>query len=89
MTLDQIWFRLCDKEVLKQKKGKRTSKAEPLNLVSKAAADGKITGRDAQGNIIRGVVRGKSKARELMERQQQREREARAAMESNRKRKKR
>ena len=41
-----------------------------------AGEDGKVRGRDADGNPIRGVIRGKSKARQLMEAKEARDRAA-------------
>ena len=71
MSLDQIWFRLCDAEVLKRGTGgAATEKIRPLEATGRAAGDGLIRGRAADGTPIRGRVRGKSVARELMERQE-------------------
>jgi hypothetical protein len=71
MTLDQIWARLCDADLLKREVGSRTEKREVVQ-VRAAAKDGKIAGRDRDGNPIRGIVRGKSVARQLMEEQEKR-----------------
>jgi len=71
MSLDQIWFRLCDIEVLKRKVGGRSEKMESSEVISmvKADEDGMIRGVAADGTSIRGRIRGKSLARELMEKE--------------------
>jgi len=71
MTLDQIWFRLCDIEVLKRKVGGRVEKMEAMEASSmiKTDEDGMIRGMTADGTPIRGRIRGKSLARELMEKE--------------------
>lgn len=66
MTLDQIFFRLCDKEVLVGKIGGRTTSVKSLS----PNKDGEILGRTADGKQIRGRIGGKSLARRLMEEQQ-------------------
>jgi len=69
MTLDQIWFRLCDMEILKKKVGERTENVKALGGLAKIKPDkdGFIRGRAADGTPIKGRIRGKSLARELME----------------------
>lgn len=76
MTLDQIWFRLCDKDVLKREVGKRTEKMESAGAMGsiKQNKDGMIRGRDKDGNVIRGKIRGKSLAKELTEREERKRR---------------
>jgi len=71
MSLDQIWFRLCDIEVLKRKVGGRVEKMEATEVASaiKTDEDGMVWGVAADGTPIRGRIRGKSKARELMEKE--------------------
>jgi hypothetical protein len=71
MSLDQIWSRLCKMEVLKRDVGSRVEKVESQEAVGllKSDAEGKMKGRARDGTAIRGVIRGKSKARELMEQQ--------------------
>jgi len=71
MSLDQIWFRLCDIEVLKRKVGGRVEKMEATEVASaiKTDEDGMVRGIAADGTPIRGRIRGKSKARELMEKE--------------------
>ena len=69
MTLDQIWSRLCKMDILKRDVGGRTEKMESLAVAGAIKPDGEglIRGRAADGTEIRGRIRGKSKARELME----------------------
>ena len=67
MTLDQIWSRLCDLNLLKEI---RTETTSPLKATPKME-DGYVIGRDKDGGLIRGKIRGKSKARELMEKAEQ------------------
>ena len=69
MTLDQIWSRLCKMDVLKRDVGGRTEKVSSLEAISSIKPDshGFIRGRTADGTEIRGRIRGKSKARELMD----------------------
>ncbi len=71
MTLDQIWFRLCDANILKRKPGGRTEKHGALQAAGmlKQDKDGMVKGRAADGTKIRGRIRGKSLARELMEKE--------------------
>ena len=71
MSLDQIWFRLCDIEVLKRKVGGRVERMESSEVASmvKVDEDGMVRGMTADGTSIRGRIRGKSKARELMEKE--------------------
>jgi len=62
-TPDQILMALCDRKILRH--GRRRQSVDPLQLAS--GKDGKLPGRAADGTPIKGVIRGKSKARELME----------------------
>lgn len=73
MTLDQIWSRLCDIELLKRPVGMRTKKMSPEAAVGglQRSEDGTVRGRAADGTPIRGRVGGISKARMLMIKQQQ------------------
>jgi hypothetical protein len=70
MSLDQIWFRLCDTEILKRKTGYRTKTMESAFAVGalKPDKDGYIKGRDADGNPIlkKMKVGGMSLNRRLM-----------------------
>lgn len=66
MTLDQIWFRLCNKNNLK--KGSTMDVAEAMGSLKKGE-DGKYQGKDVDGNVIRKKIGGKSYARQLMEEQ--------------------
>lgn len=55
MSLDQLWFRLCDTEILKRKVGDRMEKVgskDSLGLL-KPDKDGYIRGRDKDGNPIK------------------------------------
>jgi len=72
MTLDQVWFTLTDLKIFKGQAGGRTQKMKPAEAVAAAKVheDGTVAGRTADGSAIRGVIRGKSLARELMEKQQ-------------------
>jgi len=69
MSLDQIWSRLCKMDLLKQNVGGRTEEASPLIVAGTIKTDkgGYIRGRAKDGTPIVGKIRGKSKARELME----------------------
>lgn len=67
MTLDQIYFRVCDKKLF-GKEGERSQSVNPHELA--AESDGTIRGRAADGTPIKGKIRGKSLARQLMEEQQ-------------------
>lgn len=77
MTLDQIWFRLCDKEILKREVGKRQEKMEPLAIAGNLGVDedGLIKGRAEDGTPIKGRIKGKSVARQLMEKEAAKNRE--------------
>ena len=84
MTPDQIWCRLCDMDMLKNEIGSRTKTMPSLEVPTMVdVKDGLIAGRAADGTPIKGVVRGKSRARELME---QAEAARRAAKQPRRKR---
>ena len=68
MSMDQICAFLCDKEMLKKPVGERTGvigSADVMN--SMTSQDGTVKGRTAEGIPIVGRVKGKSKARQLME----------------------
>ncbi len=88
MTLDQICFRLCDMNTMKKPIGQRSTPMQALAAKSqlKAAADGTIAGRSADGTLIRGRIAGKSKARQLMEAaEQKRKADQEAKKQANRK----
>ncbi len=74
MSLDQIWFRLCDAKFLEREVGGRTERMGSLAAVGtlKPGKDGKVMGRAADGTPIRGRIGGKSKARQLMEQEEKR-----------------
>lgn len=65
MSPDQVYHRLCDKSVLKKKGGARISSVEANKIIT--VGKEKVKGRAADGTPIEGRVRGKSLARELME----------------------
>lgn len=85
MTLDQLYFRLCDLKVLKRKEGNQTEKIESLGAVKvlKPDKEGRYKGRTAKGELIKAKITGKSKARRIME-----EVEAKKKREKRRKRRK-
>ena len=68
-TPDQVWFRLCDKNLLKL--DGRTQEMDPGAV--KRNEDGTVVGRAADGTPIKGRIAGKSLARQLAERAQARE----------------
>jgi hypothetical protein len=70
MTLDQIWFRLCDAEILKRKTGFRVENISASSMKGniRPNKDGLYKGRDKDGNLIMGRVGGKSLNRQIMER---------------------
>jgi len=76
MTLDQIWFRLCDEKILKREVGGRTEKMSGLEAIGtiKPDKDGMVRGRAKDGTLIRGRIGGKSLARQLMEKEEKRKR---------------
>lgn len=69
MSLDQLWFRLCDTEILKRKTGFRVEKISggAARATLKPNKDGLFRGRDINGNPILGTITGKSLNRRLME----------------------
>lgn len=69
-TLDQVLMALADRKSLVSRQ--RSQKMEPK--LAPRSEDGMITGRAADGTEIRGRVRGKSKCRELMEIEDQKQR---------------
>jgi len=81
MTLDQIWSRLCDLNLLKEI---RTETTSPLKATPKME-DGYVIGRDKDGGLIRGKIRGKSRARELMELKEKKQAERRKRRRKRRK----
>lgn len=87
MTLDQVYHRLCDIEILKKDAGGLTESLEPMQAIAKLKPDenGFIKGRDENGNLIKKKFSGKSLARQLMEQKEAREREERMAKRKRRK----
>ncbi len=78
MSLDQIWFRLCDIKLLREEAGERTEGMESMAVASmiKADKDGLIKGRAADGTPIKARIGGKSLARQMLEEQQKKKRRA-------------
>ena len=76
MTLDQIWFRLCDLDILKNPVGERTQTRGSLVAASeiKPDKDGLVKGRTADNKPIKARIGGKSLARRLMEEEEERKR---------------
>jgi hypothetical protein len=76
MTLDQIWFRLCDKEILKRDSGLQRGMTG-LDALStlKPDEDGMFKGRATDGTPMKAKIGGKSLARRLMEQQEKEEEE--------------
>ena len=64
MTLDQVFFLLCDRDNLRGS-GLRRSKSVGVGAAPKAGTDGRIAGRDSKGNPIRLPVKGESLAARL------------------------
>jgi hypothetical protein len=78
MSMDQIWFSLCDIDILKREVGGRVEKAEPVAVVGKLKPDkdGLYRGRAADGTPIKGTIGGgKSLARRLMEEEERKRKE--------------
>lgn len=71
MSMDQIWSRLCDIDILKNSSGNHTLTVTPQAVpgILSSDEDGLIAGRASDGTPIKGRIRGKSVARELMERE--------------------
>lgn len=69
-TLDQCWFRLCNKDLLAADSG-RNKEVMPEEIVPQE--DGSVKGRAKDGTPIKGVVRGKSVARMLMEEEEKKQ----------------
>lgn len=68
MTPDQVYHRLCKRDVLKVKGGRRVAKADPIAVTPDAR--GMVRGRTEDGQPFEApaTVGGKSLARRLMER---------------------
>lgn len=64
MTLDQVFFLLCDRDNLRGM-GKVRSKSAGIGSLPAPGKDGLIAGRDSKGNPIRLPVRGESLAARL------------------------
>ena len=68
--MDQVLLMLADRKVLKAKQGKRKGmETAGLAMAAKADEDGLIAGRAADGTPIKGMWKGKSVARQLMEKE--------------------
>ena len=72
MTPDQIYHRLCNRDVLKRKGGRRLAKTKSLSMASD-----RVKGRAEDGSPIEGRIAGKSRARQLMEQEQKKKRKKR------------
>jgi hypothetical protein len=73
MSLDQIWFRVCDIEILKRGTGiESTKKMDPREVASTLQPDkeGFIKGRAADGTPIKAKMGGKSLVRMMREKQE-------------------
>jgi len=64
LTIDQVLMLLTDRKLLCNR-SKSLSSLEVMSTVG--TKDGRICARDVNDNLIQGQIRGKSKARELME----------------------
>jgi len=62
MTLDQIWSRLCDKDILKREIGERSKNMHSLSALAHSDKDGNVKGKSATGESIKMATKGKSKA---------------------------
>lgn len=71
MTLDEIFMRLTDRKLLLA--NRRHKSIQPLEAVHLANKDGKIYGRDRDGNPIVGRIAGVSKAKQMLLAQQAKE----------------
>lgn len=87
-SLDQIFFRLCDVELLKKGVGGRTKKIDPSEASAhvKPQPDGTLKGRTADGDVVTKRVGGKSLARQLMEEEEARKAEGKKRRKRRRKR---
>lgn len=88
MTLDQIFFLLCDRDNLR---GSKKSRVKSVNFgaAPKPGKDGLIAGRDAQGKPIRLAVKGESLAARLTREAQEKRIAAAEADRARRKKKRR
>ena len=77
MTLDQIWCRFCDLDLLKKPVGERVREYSGKSAmgVLKPDADGFIKGRDDEGRPMKAKMGGKSLCRRLMEEEEKRKAE--------------
>lgn len=85
-TLDQCWFRLCDRDVLGSSVG-RVKNVEVGEV--KIEDDGSIKGRAADGTPISGRIAGKSLARQLMEQEDEKRKQEELKRQKVKKRKRR
>lgn len=75
MTLDQAFMVLADRKLIRRTPGgPRRMTMSPMQAAS-MAKDGMLKGVAADGTPIRGRVRGKSRARELMEQEERKRKE--------------
>jgi hypothetical protein len=91
MTLDQIWSRLCEIDLLKSPVGSRIRKMSSDAAIASLRPDaqGFYKGRAADGTPLRGRIRGKSLCRELMEKEEERKAEAKRKEEKKKRRRRR
>lgn len=68
-TIDQVFMLLCDKKVLRMGERKRVSEYSSVAALGALSADenGLIPGRTRDGKVMRAQIKGKSKARQLAE----------------------
>lgn len=79
MTLDEAFMNLTDPKYLRKEAKVRAVSVPAAAGAVRADEDGKVRGRAADGSPIRGIIRGKSKARQLMEAKASRENSGTAA----------
>lgn len=73
LTLDQVFMLLTDRGNLRSKPGSRITKISSLGAKSTLTKNGElIAGRAADGTPIKAKIAGKSLARQLMEKKEQR-----------------
>lgn len=75
MTLDQIFFLLCEMEILSDGRQGRVITVASEQAAVSTDADGWVKGRDEQGNPIRGQILGESLCSRIT-RQEQAKKEA-------------
>ncbi len=88
MTPDQVVFRLCELDAIKNRTGRKRT-VGTFEAVSSLTPDkdGLFKGRTADGKVIRAAIGGKSLARRLMEEEEGKKQEAARKKSKKRKRK--